>query len=69
MDPFILTQAHMCRVSRSLTFMSSYVYKIFLEFVKVNFKLNDGSIATSLFPKDSVQGFIDQLGSDNVWLD
>jgi len=49
--------------------MFSYIYKIFLEFVKVNFKLNDGSIATSLFPKDAVQGFIDQLGPDNVWLD
>ena len=40
-----------------------------MEFIKLNFKLNNGDIATTYMPEHAVQKFIDMLGKDKVWTD
>ena len=37
-------------------------------FVKLNWKLKDGKVGTTILEEDKAERFIEILGSDNAWL-
>ena len=37
-------------------------------FVKLNWKLKDGKVGTTILEEDKALAFIDKLGSENAWL-